>query len=351
MRRSATLVAALFVLALAPTGATPKLPPPDVNLYLHPQRLVDIGGRRLNIICTGTGSPTVILEAGAGDSATAWVLVQPAIALYTRVCSYDRAGVGFSDPAPAPRDAKAVVSDLHALLRAADVLSPYVLVGHSLGGLYVRLYADHYPLDVTGLVLVDPSSEYEDASLPKVEPGYLPWVHGQERQLGECVTEAAQGCAFWPGLEKYQTELRAAGCPHVNPANCAASAIAGEHLARSSYWREWLFEAQGFDKSSSEVRSDQRQYGALPLVVLTDSEQGDLQENASGHDPLPLQQQRAGWLVEKHLHDRIAALSSCGVNIVVAGSSHSIQQDHPAVVVSAVNDVIDDARSKRCLRF
>ncbi len=118
--------------------------------------LVDFGGRALFITCIGTGAPTVVLEAGGGNSADTWAGVQPEIARSTRVCSYDRAGLGQSDPAPAGvRTVQDSVGDLHALLDTAGVSGPYVLVGHSFGGLIVRLYASQYPDEVAGLVLVD----------------------------------------------------------------------------------------------------------------------------------------------------------------------------------------------------
>src|SRR5687767_9865804 len=117
---------------------------------------VDIGGRSLFISCTGTGTPTVVLEAGSGNTADTWVSVQPEVARFTRVCSYDRAGLGQSDPAPTGvRTVQDSVDDLHALLGAAAISGPVVLVGHSLGGLIVRLYASQYPDEVAGAVLVD----------------------------------------------------------------------------------------------------------------------------------------------------------------------------------------------------
>ncbi len=117
---------------------------------------VDIGGRALFLSCTGTGSPTVVLEAGSGNSADTWAAVQPQIAHFTRVCSYDRAGLGQSDPAPTGvRTVQDSVDDLHALLAAADISGPIVLAGHSLGGLIVRFYGSQFPDEVAGLVLVD----------------------------------------------------------------------------------------------------------------------------------------------------------------------------------------------------
>jgi len=152
----------------------PVPPPPGVDLapvvdagtpVAGPGRLDGLfdvgGGRRLSLSCVGTGSPTVVLEAGLGDPAAPWFAVETAVAPVARVCSYDRAnaGGGASDPAPGPRTGADAVADLHALLAAAGVPGPYVLVGHSVGGLFARLYAHTYPDEVAGLVLVDASHE------------------------------------------------------------------------------------------------------------------------------------------------------------------------------------------------
>jgi pimeloyl-ACP methyl ester carboxylesterase len=128
-------------------------------------QLVDIGGRRLHVSCSGAGSPTVILEAGLGDPLTTWKGVQPGVAEVTRVCAYDRAGLGTSDKDPRPefRTSRAIVEDLSRLLSAAAISGPYVLVGHSLGGAHLRLYASRFPKDIVGMVLVDSSHEDQTA--------------------------------------------------------------------------------------------------------------------------------------------------------------------------------------------
>ena len=134
----------------------------DASRYPPPGKLIDVGGYRLHLYCTGTshsGSPTVILEAGGGGGSVGWSKIQPGVASFTRVCSYDRAGYGWSDNGPLPRTAGRIVTELHTLLTRAAVPGPYVLVGHSFGGLIVRLYAYRYPQQVAGLVLVDSISE------------------------------------------------------------------------------------------------------------------------------------------------------------------------------------------------
>jgi pimeloyl-ACP methyl ester carboxylesterase len=132
-------------------GARPDSAPPGV--------LVDIGGYRLHLHCSGSGSPVVLLEAGAGDFSSDWSLVQPAVSQVTRVCSYDRAGYAWSDAGPLPRTIRQVTSELHAMIGAAGLPAPLVLVGHSLGGLYARAFAAAHPDQVAGVVLIDAAHE------------------------------------------------------------------------------------------------------------------------------------------------------------------------------------------------
>ena len=137
---------------------------------LHPYRIgesVDLGGRTINIACAGTGNPTVILEAGGGGSGGyGWREVQSGIARFTRTCWYDRAGEGWSDPPPSARNSSMIANDLHAVLQHISVNGPIVLVGHSIGGEYIRIYAAMFPSQVAGLVLVD--STHPDQREPAI---------------------------------------------------------------------------------------------------------------------------------------------------------------------------------------
>ncbi len=137
-------------------------------------RSVDIGGRSLNIFCSGEGSPAVILESGAGDPGYAWSEIQPEIAKFTEACWFDRAGDGWSDPGPFPRTSAAMSAELHQLLHRAGVPPPYVLVGHSLGGLNARVYNGMYPDDVAGAVLVEPLTEMDSHWTQKAGRGGEP---------------------------------------------------------------------------------------------------------------------------------------------------------------------------------
>jgi pimeloyl-ACP methyl ester carboxylesterase len=135
-----------------------------------PGRLVDVGGRHLHIQCDGAGSPTVILEASGLSPSTEWEELLPQIAQHTRACAYDRAGMGWSDPAPAERNADDFVMDLHMALQRAGEHPPYLLVGHSAGGVLVRAFQRRHPDEVRGLVLVDTASQYLFARWPQVAP-------------------------------------------------------------------------------------------------------------------------------------------------------------------------------------
>jgi pimeloyl-ACP methyl ester carboxylesterase len=217
----------------------------------------------MNIYCIGRGSPTVILDAGAGYTTWTWRKVQPQIAKRTKVCSYDRAGMGFSDGAPLPRDANATVNDLHALLHRANIQPPYVLVGHSIAGLYEPLFADRYPHEVVGMVLVDPSFPYQYRSLYAVAPAMKRLTSKNDRAAMGCYRAAVNGTAA--------------------------------------------------------------------------NDNGD-------PSPLPPAQTEAmegAWLAG---HDSIARRSSVGVNFLVHQSGHFIQDDRPSVVISAIAEVLEQAR-------
>lgn len=346
--------AVIGAVILAQIAATPQKPAPyRVNWYLQPQHLVDIGGRKLNIVCAGKGSPTVILEAGLLADSSAWRFVQPAISQTTRVCSYDRAGLGFSDPAGKPRDADAIARDLHALLHGAGIPAPYVLVGWSIGGPYTRLYQYRYPKEVAGLVEVDPDTEFfTQADDMKIVTSVMhkprAWYEEQVRewyaQFTNCAKNVARGtCWLFPGLAAKEKSLRASGCPQSNPAECALEEVRAKHLNHGSFWEDELLEVQVEDASHAEVRAATRPYGHLPLIVLTDSEEGDIDYSPG---PISVAAQRAEWSAKDRAEERLARLSAVGAHFVIAGSSHAIQLDRPSVVISAIEEVVSQARSR-----
>ena len=146
----------------------------------------------------------------------------------------------------------------------------------------------------------------------------------------------AEGAPLVPSLAEAKNELKAAGCPEINPAACAVTEVTVEQAMRSSFWRDTLLEALAIPTSSAQVHAEQRKYGHLPLIVLTAGRPDDI--------PIPPAQLHAVWLASKQLHDRVAALSSRGVNFVIGGSGHYIQINQPSAVISSVDEVVDQAR-------
>src|SRR5215216_907289 len=192
MRRIGMALLGLVVvlLALAVAGAIYQASATELaeRAYPPPGEMVDVGGYSLHINCVGQGSPTVVLDAGLGDFSAQWVRVQREVSDTTRVCAYDRAGMGWSEMGPEPRDAKQISSELHTLLSKAGIKGPYVLVGHSFGGMYMQTYAARYPDEVAGVTLVDSSTEPDQFSQrPEARDSYEP-----QRQTFAVVSQLAQ---------------------------------------------------------------------------------------------------------------------------------------------------------------
>ena len=272
--------------------------------------LIGVGPYRLHLECTGSGSPTVILEPGGGAAATTMAWIAPGVARDTRVCVYDRAGRGWSDAAQTPPDATQIAIDLHTLLDRAHVPGPYVLAGHSFGGLYVMTYAERYPDQVAGLVLID-------STAPKSSPvsarghGYSVLKHASSlvsttARLGVGRLIAATSFGGLP--------------PHARDEARASSATAKE---MSSFLDEF-----GVANRSEAEAGRLTSLDGKPLVVLT-AERGNL----------------PGWTTSQ---DRMATLSTNSVHRVVPGATHDSLMENPAhaaAVVRAIHDVLVSLRS------
>jgi pimeloyl-ACP methyl ester carboxylesterase len=175
--RRAVLRIAAIVLFVTLAGATYQGAATAIERrqFPHPGRMIDIGDRQLHIYCTGDGSPTVVLEAPAAGMSAAWGWVQPAVAQTTRVCSYDRAGLGWSEAGDRPYDPSAVPDQLHTLLSRAGERGPYVLVGHGLGAVFAKLFAGRFPADVRSLILIDPATGSASAATMRLVSA-SPWL-------------------------------------------------------------------------------------------------------------------------------------------------------------------------------
>ncbi len=225
------------------------------------------------------------------------------------MCSYDRAGMGASDPGPDPRDGAAIARDLDDALRAAKIAGPFIVVGHSAGGLYVRLFADRRPADVAGMVLVDPSVEYQDRRLAAVFGPGAGSTAGLRARTAACLAAATAHALPSP-------DPKLAKCDAATPVATWATEVA----ELDSLWTA----------TSDEVAAGRAKYGALPLIVLT---AGDT--NAA----LPEAARRVADRVWAGLHDEIAERSTIGVRRTVTGTGHLIPKDRPDAIAAAIAEV------------
>jgi pimeloyl-ACP methyl ester carboxylesterase len=335
-------VAAQVKVSVAANHSLPIVPS---DLLTSPHALVRVNGtRRLNLLCMGHGSPTVLFDAGTGGGTPSWRFVQAAIARKTTTCSYDRAGYGFSDPSTSSSDSVNAVGDLHSLVVHAQLPKPLILVGHSNGGIYVVLYAETYPGDLGGVVLVDPGftgqQDFGAYGLSANKAAEL--QSGNEHWIAfarHCLALAKNG-------ELRRPENTSSACLD-NPPNPDAQLHQAFNVieSRPAFHQTQLSEfentfrmADGSTVNDREVPINPGALGDLPLIVLTASKHPAAPADFSAQD------QAKYYDYWKRGHDRLAALSSNGRNIVVPDSGHFIQRDQPATVVRYVQQMVEHSR-------
>ncbi len=297
---------------------------------------VDIGGRSLNIYCSGTGGPAVIFDSGANQPGYSWNLVQPKVSEMSRACWYDRAGFGWSDAAFGPRTSAGIAEDLHKLLHAANIAPPYVLVGASFGGFNVRVFANRYPRETAGLVLVDSADEFEN-------PDYLPDAlkSPAERLLPrELWRPAALVMGFFVhiGASRLMDEGPAPSSGRET-ATMRDVAILRALRLQAKTFDESTREGLDHDESAAEVRAI-RDLGNMPLIVLTAGRVTPGRQD----DPQTL-------MLASYMQNRIygtqaalAKLSSRGEQRILPFSGHAVPFDDPQSIADAVQDVLGAAR-------
>jgi pimeloyl-ACP methyl ester carboxylesterase len=329
------IVVSSILLLQAAAGAAeppaPATPDPALAAYAKPGELIDIGGRKLNLRCSGSGAPVVMLEAGAMTDSMTWRLVQPLVAQTTKVCSYDRAGYGFSDDGPQPRDVDTDAADLHALIGAAKLPAPVILVGHSLGTNIVRRYAGEHPGDVAAIVLVDPPPQHTSEFSAE-------WVKADN-------AGRAQTIAFANGCAKAASEGKLAK-PEGSLAQCirapdprypeALNAAIRAQKEKPPFWHTLISEMQANMTLFEQPVSPKESHGAIPLIVLAAS---DPFEGA------PPEGKKAMEAAREKTQKAIVATSTRGKLEPVPQSSHDIQLDQPRAVAKAVDEVIAASRA------
>jgi pimeloyl-ACP methyl ester carboxylesterase len=287
----------------------------DAKAYPMPGQLIDVDGHSLHLSCTGSGTPTVVLEPGAGEMSSNLGWIAPAVARDTRVCVYDRAGRGWSEPADTAQDGAQIATDLHTLLQRGHVPGPYVLAGHSFGGLYVLTFAARYPDEVAGMVLVDSTAPASAANPAAASPGHGGSNNGMSRVSALISTAARLGLgrldaqsAFGSLPPRSRNEVRA----NVATTSTLRSTI-DEYLQATA---------------STEQAAALRDFADKPLIVLT---------AGSGHD--------AAWSTAQN---HMATLSTNSVHRIIDGATHEdliANQEDAAATTQAILDVVSSVRS------
>jgi pimeloyl-ACP methyl ester carboxylesterase len=291
----------------------------DANAYPMPGQLIDVGGHRLHLHCTGSGSPTVVLQPGGGDFSSVMAWIAPAVAAAdTRVCVYDRAGRGWSETADSPQDATQIAIDLHTLLQRGNVPGPYVLAGHSFGGLYILTYADRYPDDVAGMVLIDstnPATHADPAKATAYDSGSYDAVTDRVAALGAAAARI--------GLVRLVGSFGYGDLPPQSRDEVRAK------TATAGYASGWIDEFVQANASGAEAAM-LTDFGDKPLVVLTAGAETDPTHDAA--------------------QNKLATLSTDSSHRVVESASHAgliTDEQYSKATTQAILDVVSSVRNNQ----
>lgn len=299
----------------------------DDSNYLPPGAMVDVGGFKLHLNCTGesrNGEPTVILDAGSGSFSTDWALVQKASSQFARVCSYDRAGMGWSDESPNERSAKNMVTELHTLIERANIKGPLVMVGHSFGGLIAQLFTNTYPDQVYGLVLVDSAHEdfFKKLGLPE-DPVLTIFMHpnlatfiasvGMFRLIGEGLLP--------PSMAVFPEELK--------------KAWLAKGLS-TKFSRSWSNEIVKTEENFKELGQSVNTFSNKPLTVIS-AGQSEYREGMPIDLKASLDQRFVIW---SKLQNELTRKSVRGIHIIAKDSHHMIPHEQPVMIVDAIKNML-----------
>ena len=285
--------------------------------YPVPGSFFPVNGRLMHLYCTGQGSPTVILDAGGGSNWLIWQKVQPEASKTIRVCSYDRAGTGWSESQAGVRDANNISQQLHLLLNAAGEKPPFVLVSASVAGFYAREYVDRYPAEVAGLVLVDSSTPEQIVEIPG--SAYSPALI--QRKHREVMLEWWKEASGWSLLKS--------DCkPEVELGLEAYGNLARVGMCRPSYAVSWRNEADQFWNSAEEASRAARCCDNLPMIVVSQDP-----NNPRGSQSPPI---RPIW---NSLQERLKTLSPNSRRIIARSTGHAVMIDRPDVVIRAIEEI------------
>ncbi|MEQ1547005.1 alpha/beta hydrolase [Methyloglobulus sp.] len=309
----------------------------DLKSHPAPGRMVNVNGLIYHLNCTGTGSPTIILEAGLGESSLSWYPVQAKLSQTTQVCAYDRAGLGWSDPADEPMSPEQVATNLHTLLRNAPITPPFVLVCHSRGGIFCRHYYHQFTQEVKGLVLVDSTHE---------QGAFREYPYVQADYLKQGIQIAIAPLLSRIGVIRLMGWANADRLPSPLPDDilAAKSAVQNRTDTTLAVINEITEMRKGLDPSTPPPAS----LGNLPLVVLTAGNGIDivLAEREAKTSNGSVENAVAVARIERTSHEELAALSSNSKHVIADRSGHFIMYDQPDLLESNVLELLN---SVRCL--
>ncbi len=321
------LAVVMLIVAALGSGATFNVVATQYFFAHHsvPGNFYDVDGYKMHLLCTGEGSPTLILDAGLGNDSLIWANVQPELSKITRVCSYDRAGFGWSQPRPDPRDADRIAHELHRLLNEAGVTGSVVLMGHSISGLYIRAYAASYPRGVSGLVFVDSSTPLQEDRFPaevaqafkneSMEFKKLEWLYilGIPRVMGQCTPE-----------EGFSENVRK---------------MIAEDQCRPSLFAAIAQEDKSFRQSGNETIHT-GPFGDLPILIFSEDPE---------HSPpsdIPPQAAQSVSKVWNEMQEELKNLSTRSRRIIAKGSGHYVQIDRAGLIIEEVTIFVKQIRGE-----
>ena len=290
--------------------------------HAAPGSLYVVDGFKMHLHCSGEGSPTIVLDSGLGDDSLIWAKVQPELSKTTRVCSYDRAGFGWSDPRPGPREADRIAQELHGLLAEAGISGPTVLMGHSVSGLYIRAYAARYPHNLSGLVFVDGSTPLQQDRFPAE---LREEDNNAEREFMKLKWLEILGIARAMGL-----------CRHFEGFDDLTGNMIAENQCRASQLTAMGKEHQSLRQSGNETVGT-GPFGDLPILIFSQ----DPQPSES-----PTQAEDEFSKIWNKMQEDLKHLSTRSRRIIAKGSSHYIQVDRPDLLNSEVTGFVQQIRGE-----
>jgi pimeloyl-ACP methyl ester carboxylesterase len=315
----------ILIAAAVGTGATFNAVATQYFFARHPApgKFYDVGGYKMHLYCTGEGSPALIADAGLSNDSLIWGNVQPELSKITRVCSYDRAGFGWSERRPDPRDADRIVQELHGLLTEAGITGPIVLMGHSISGVYIRAYASHYPQNLSGLIFVDGSTPLQDDRFPAE------------------VTQAEKNASFQFLIAKWIYILgipRLMGqCAHGEGFSGSVGEMIAEDQCRPSLFTAVAQEDKSFKQSGNETIHT-GPFGDLPILILSEDPE---------HSPpsdIPPQAAKSVSKIWNEMQEDLKNLSTRSRRIIARGSGHYVQIDRASLLNEEVTNFIKQIR-------